>query len=131
MEKKKQSKIEFKESPIHGLGVFATTNIEINEVIEVCPVLFLPTKRGEVNYTLIGHTYQWPKTEHWTNFVVALGYGSLYNHSNTPNADWTNDVENKTFIFFSTRQIKKGEEIFISYGDESYWADGRSDVEVK
>jgi len=75
--------------------------------------------------------FEWPRSESWTNFVVALGYGSLYNHSNTPNANWTNDVENKTFIFFSTKPIKKGEEIFIYYGDENYWSDGRTHVEVK
>lgn len=131
METKKQQKIEFKESQIHGLGVFATSDIEKNEVIEVCPILFLPAKRGDTNYTLVDYAFEWPRSEHWTNFVIALGYGSLYNHSNNPNANWTNDVENNTFIFFSTREIKKGEEIFICYGDDSYWADGRTHVEVK
>ena len=86
---------------------------------------------GEINYTLVDYAFEWPRSESWTNFVVALGYGSLYNHSNTPNANWTNDVENKTFIFFSTKPIKKGEEIFIYYGDENYWSDGRTHVEVK
>ena len=124
-------KVKVKKSPIHGWGVFATEDIKASEVIEICPVLFLPTRRGETNYTLIDYSFQWPKTIHWTNFVVALGFGSLYNHSNNPNADWTNDVEEKIFIFFSTKPIKKGEEIFIYYGDENYWSDGRAHVEIK
>jgi SET domain-containing protein len=131
MENKTQQKVQFKESPIHGWGVFATQDINKDEIIEVCPVLFLPAKRGEINYTLVDYAFQWPRTDDWQNFVVALGYGSLYNHSNTPNANWTNDVENKTFIFFSTKPIKKGEEIFIYYGDENYWSDGRTHVDVK
>lgn len=125
------SKIEVKKSPIHGWGVFATKDIAKDEVIEICPILFLPTKRGQINYILPDYTFQWPKTDSWTDFVVSLGYGSLYNHSNNANANWTHDFENKTFIFFSTQPIKKGEEIFIFYGDENYWADGRSHIEVK
>lgn len=124
-------KIEVKKSPIHGWGVFATKDIAKDEVIEICPILFLPTKRGQINYILPDYTFQWPKTDSWTDFVVSLGYGSLYNHSNNANANWTHDFENKTFIFFSTQPIKKGEEIFIFYGDENYWADGRSHIEVK
>lgn len=124
-------KIEVKKSPIHGWGVFAAKDIEKDEVIEICPILSLPTKRGDINYILPDYTFQWPKTDSWTEFVVSLGYGSLYNHSNNPNANWTHDFENRTFIFFSTKPIKKGEEIFIFYGDESYWADGRSHIEVK
>lgn len=131
METKKQQKIEFKQSPVHGWGVFATQDIPKDEVIEICPILFLPAKRGEINYTLVDYAFEWPRSESWTNFVIALGYGSLYNHSSTPNASWTNDVENQTFIFFSTKPIKKGEEIFIYYGDDSYWADGRTHVQVK
>lgn len=131
METKKQHKIEIKESPVHGWGVFATQNIDKEEVIEVCPVLFLPAKRGETNYVLIDYAFQWPKTESWTNFVIPLGYGCIYNHSDNPNANWTHDYENKTFIFFSIKPIKKGEEIFTYYGDVNYWTDGRTHVKLK
>ena len=51
METKKQQKVEFKQSTVHGWGVFATQDIDKDEVIEICPVLFLPAKRGEINYT--------------------------------------------------------------------------------
>lgn len=130
MEIERTEKIQVKESPIHGLGVFATDDIEVGELIEECPILFLPNKRGEVNIVLTDYTYQWPKVLDWENFVVALGYGSLYNHSDIPNADWDSDVEKQTFKFTATKKIKKGDEITIFYGGQSYW-DERKHIKVK
>lgn len=131
MEIRKSNKIQVKSSELHGLGVFATKDIDKDEVIEECPILFLPTKNGEMNYVLIDYTFQWPKTDEWTNHVISLGYGSLYNHSNTPNADWFSDEEKMVFKFVSLKPIKKGEEITIYYGGEGYWNDGRTHVDVK
>ena len=127
----KITKIEVKQSPIHGWGVFATEDIEKGELIEECPLVFLPTPRGETNYCLVDYTFVWPKSDDWTNFVVALGYGSVYNHSDTPNATWEDNLENKTFKFIATQYIKKGDEIFTYYGGSSYWSDGRTHVELK
>ena len=126
-----KGKTQARKSLIHGLGVYATEDIEQNEIIEECPILLLPTKRGEINYTLIDYTFQWPKTEDWTNHAIALGYGSLYNHSNEPNADWISDEEKNVFKFIAIKPIKEGEEITIYYGGDSYWNDGRTYVEVK
>lgn len=126
-----KGKIEVKKSSIHGLGVFATDRIESNEIIEECPILLLPTKRGELNYTLIDYTFQWPRSLDWTNHAIALGYGSLYNHSNNPNSDWFSDEDKNVFKFVALREIYKGEEITIYYGGDEYWNDGRTHVEMK
>lgn len=131
MEFLKHNKIQVKSSEIHGLGVFATEDINENEMIEECPILFLPTKKGEMNYVLIDYTFQWPKIDDWTNHVIALGYGSLYNHSDSPNAEWFSDEEKTVFKFVSLKPIKKGEEITIYYGGDGYWNDGRTHVEKK
>jgi len=131
MEIERSEKIQVRESLIHGLGVFAIEEIQIGELIEECPVLFLPTKKGELNYTLIDYTYQWPKSFEWVNHVIALGYGSLYNHSEKPNADWESDTDKQTFRFVATRKISKGDEITIFYGGQDYWEDGRKSVELK
>ena len=56
------TKIYVKKSPIHGLGVFASELIKEGEMIEECPILRLPVKKGETNYTLIDYTFLWPKT---------------------------------------------------------------------
>ncbi len=131
MEIQRPAKIQVKESPIHGWGVFACEDIEEGEIIEECPFLKLPVKRGDVNYTLIDYTFQWPKSLLWENHVIALGYGSLYNHSNNPNSDWESSNDKESFLFTAKRKIMKGEEIFIYYGGEEYWNDGRSYIEVK
>ena len=46
-----------------------------------------------------------------------LGYGSLYNHSFTPNADIDYNVKNvENFLQFEAiKDIKAGEEIFFDY----------------
>ena len=131
MEIQSRNKIQVRKSQIHGWGVFAIEDINESEIIEECPILRLPVKRGEINYTLTDYTFTFPKSDDWVNHVIALGYGSLFNHSDTPNTIWNSDNEKETLVFIASRQIKKGEEIFIYYGDENYWADGRSHVEVK
>ncbi|KAA8563984.1 hypothetical protein MFRU_025g00100 [Monilinia fructicola] len=40
---------------------------------------------------------------------------SMFNHSCDPNVDWRHDDENSTVTMFAERDIKKGEEMFISY----------------
>ncbi|ATZ58323.1 hypothetical protein BCIN_16g01420 [Botrytis cinerea B05.10] len=40
---------------------------------------------------------------------------SMFNHSCDPNIDWRHDDENSTVTMFAERDIKNGEEMFISY----------------
>ncbi|NBX07285.1 MAG: SET domain-containing protein-lysine N-methyltransferase, partial [Proteobacteria bacterium] len=48
-------------------------------------------------------------------------YGMVYNHSDSPNAEWEIDDDDIRFVRFTAlREIKKGEEILHSYGQE-YW----------
>jgi len=120
------TKIYIDQSPVHGWGVFAKQDIKSGELIEECPVLTLPISKGEVTPLLIDYRFNWPQGTEWEEQVIALGYGSLYNHSNTPNAIWVSSDTKKCFIFYATRDIKEGEEIFVWYGDENYWNDGRT-----
>lgn len=125
------TKIILKSSDIHGLGIFATKRIKKGELIEECPILPLPIEPGERSSLLMNHRFAWPKGIGWREHVIAMGYASYYNHSNDPNADWDSDVENGTFKFTALKDIKVGEEIFVWYGDENYWDDGRADIEIK
>jgi SET domain-containing protein len=43
----------------------------------------------------------------------------MYNHSDNYNALWT-VLSKDQMKFYATKDIKKGEEIFTSYGD-AYW----------
>ena len=123
-------KIYADKSPIHGWGVFAKEDIMEGEVFEECPILTLPITKGESTPLLIDYRFNWPQGTEWEEQVLALGYGSLYNHSDNPNAFWISDLENKTFKFISSRLIEKGEEIYTYYGGDSYWGDGRTHTDV-
>jgi hypothetical protein len=123
------TKIYVDKSPIHGWGVFAKDTIKEGEIFEECPVLTLPMQKGEVSSLMIDYRFNWPASNEWEEQVIGLGFASLYNHSNNPNAYWISDTNKKTFKFIANRQIQPDEEIFVWYGDDSYWNDGRSHIE--
>lgn len=131
MEIKPPTKICVKQSPKHGFGVFASEDIMEGELLEECPLFLLDMVRGEISSCMIDYRFNYPKSPDWTHQAISWGYGSLYNHSNDANADWRNSEKNNTFEFYATKNIKKGEEIFLYYGGVDYWEDGRTHTEVK
>jgi hypothetical protein len=48
--------------------------------------------------------------------AIALGYGSLYNHSSNNNAEFTLDVKNKQVIIVAKEFILRHDQILINYG---------------
>ena len=40
------------------------------------------------------------------------------------------NIENTSFEFYAVKDINPGEEIFVWYGDENYWSDGRQTTVV-
>lgn len=119
------TKIYVKESPVHGLGVFASEKITNGEVFEICPIVDMGMKPGESSPTLLDYRFNWPQGFEWEKQVVGLGYASLYNHSNDANAAWRSDYNNNVFEFYAIKEILPGEEIFVYYGGDAYWNDGR------
>lgn len=115
--------IEVKRIPGKGRGVFARREISEGEVIERVPVLVLPSELVEDHSVRAGlweYSFEWGAE----TVALALGYGSLYNHSYRPNARC--DVEgDRTKVFSALRTIASGEEITINYNGEP---DDRSPV---
>lgn len=107
--------IYFAPSDVHGTGVFAAEPIEEGAVIEICPViLFSKAQLLHVRQTVLDDYYfDWG--DDGEQYAFALGYGSLYNHSYTPNADYGMDFENNTIDIYALRTIQPGEEICINY----------------
>ena len=81
-------KIFIRPSHGKGLGVFASESISQGETIEDCPLLSLPIKKGESSSLLLDYRFNYPLGLDFEEQVIALGYGSLYNHSDTPNAKY-------------------------------------------
>ncbi|MCB0525902.1 MAG: SET domain-containing protein [Saprospiraceae bacterium] len=114
-----QAPIFVANSDTHGKGVFAGRDIEAGEVIEVCPILLFPkSELANVRQTVLDDYYfDWGEEGEW--FAFCLGYGSLYNHSYTPNAEYGMDFEEQTIDFYCIKDIPAGEEILINYNGDS------------
>lgn len=116
--------MEFRRSPVHGLGVFATRAIEEGEVIEHCPVLLIePEDHGAVSEgSLAGFVYDWGDGR----LGFALGYGSLYNHDPDPSAEYEQGEDERSLVMKARRPIAAGTEITIDYsggGEVELWFD--------
>jgi SET domain-containing protein len=106
--------IEVKQVRGKGRGVFARRPIEAGEVIETCPVLVLPAGSVEDFSAGVGaYVFEWGRGK----LALALGYGSLYNHSYRPNARYE-DLGDRTKLFTAIRDIAAGEEITVNYNGE-------------
>ena len=108
-------KIEVRQSPLHGYGVFAKEEIKNDEIIEECFYIVQPyTNPYNADYL-----YRWPQTGKHKFNVLALGFGCIYNSSKTleeRNSKWETDESNNILLFKSVKTIKKDEEILIYYG---------------
>ena len=102
------SKLQLKQSHVHGYGVFAEQDIQVGDIIEECYTL--PRTDNE---KVFDHYYFKGKD----NYVLPLGFGAIYNHSKDHNAEYEYDSEHGLLVFSATRTIKQGEEIFIYYGE--------------
>jgi hypothetical protein len=100
---------------IKSNGVFANNRISKGDIIEVCPAILEKTKNVQNTDKLTDYHFQYGKD----NSLIALGYCSMYNHSDKPNANWQ-IVDDNTMRITALENIGAGEEIFVSYGDK-YW----------
>lgn len=99
-----------------GRGIFASEDISEGEIVEIAPILVLQfTDFIETRWNLLFEYYFWLDDE----VVLALGYGSLYNHSKEANTEYKIDIKNKSIAFKTTRAIKQGEELFFNYKGSS------------
>lgn len=114
----KGKKIYLKKSSIHGIGVFASIPVSKGSVIEKCPAVKINdaeivTVLKQNKTHLINHLHQSNES-----YFFIQGYGSLYNHSNKPNAELTQpSPEANLFYIRAISPILRGEEILINYGD--------------
>ena len=114
-----QKKIEVRESTVSGWGVFAVERIDKHEIFESCPLILFHKVIIDDYYRMYGtdrhilddYLFKW-KNSH---MAIALGYGSVYNHSNKPNATFRSRTDTSVIEFVSRRVIEPGEEIFIHY----------------
>lgn len=106
-----------KDTGKYGRGIFTTDHIKKDELVEISPVIIIP--KDEWKYvkktTFFNYCFLWDGTE---DTVLALGYGSLFNHSYEPNLTSSCNSVNLSMDFYSLRDIKAGEELTINYHGE-------------
>ena len=109
--------VEVKKTGKKGRGVFAIKDFNPGEIVENCPVINItPKERKIVEKTIFDYyIYPWRSTRSGS---LVLGYGSLYNHSFNPNADWKQNFKTQSMVYRAVRPIKKGEEITVNYNGE-------------
>ena len=105
-------KIQVKRSPIQGWGVFANEDIPQYELIEECPIAIVDP--SEIS----------PDAVELPRYVanlrgkvfIGFGVGSLFNHSREHfNVEWYVDGVNMTQNYYTTRDVKAGDELFSCY----------------
>ena len=135
---KMKENIYVKTSSTHGFGVFAKRNINKGEILEECPVIFLADReKYQHDDQIIRYAFRQAGcgceecVTHGSRMFLLTGYGSLYNHSEKPNAflegSNTNDLEktevsetaNRLQFIIASEDIEKDEEIFINYSGNS------------
>ena len=96
-----------------GRGVFAANPIRKGAIVEAAPVILIPDEDIDwIDKTAIADYYfKWGES----HFALVLGYGSLYNFSETPNLSFEADLKNQVMIFRAIRSIHKDQELTIHY----------------
>ncbi|KXN88195.1 SET domain-containing protein 7 [Leucoagaricus sp. SymC.cos] len=104
-----------------GRGVYASGAIPGNTTIEISPVLFFSKSEYEEHgkYIILDHyTFIWSDGR----MALALGLGSLFNHSDQPNVSFALDTSTDSIRYTTTRDIEQDEELCIFYGHKLWFS---------
>jgi hypothetical protein len=101
---------------INGRGIFANKDYKKGDILEICPCIKVTMVTKIIDEKPLNN-YAYSINDEFS--LIGVGYCSMYNHSDSPNTEWTimNDNQLKIEVL---RDIQKSEEIFISYG-KNYW----------
>ncbi len=110
--------VYFAPSQLHGRGVFTAENIAEGSLIEICPVIVMPRAHAPIldQTGLRDYYFDWGEDDE--QIALALGFGSLYNHSAHSNARYLLDFEMETISIVAIRNIRAGEEITVNYNGD-------------
>ena len=96
-----------------GRSVFTGEKLKKGDIIEACPIINIPIEERNLihNSSLHDYYFLWPDG----NLAIALGYGSLYNHSSNPNAEIICLVDENEMLVKAIKTIEAGSELTIDY----------------
>jgi len=114
------SRVEVETSPLHGRGLFASTDIPAGALLGVYPLLILSHEDTEqIKSTRVYHYvfYVDEREDGAVRAAVAFGKISMCNHSPQANADFYVDAAAETVTLTTRIALKAGDEILIDYED--------------
>ena len=119
------NRLEIRNDPLKGRGVFAREPIAAGTVIEAAPVIVVPAAQRQLLDLTILHDYyfSWdvdPAGEE--SGAVALGLISLCNHSRRPRARVRRNVAQGTLDLVALVPIGAGDEVTIDYNCPLWFA---------
>lgn len=132
---------------IDGLGVFTNRDLAAGHVVEISRIISVDSdthrsirqpfsdylfQMDECRTTSVNSDtqrsvmhpffdYFFQMDESRTTSGLALGFGSLYNHSQYPNVCYQIDHDRELIMFTTLQRITAGSELYISYG-ERWWS---------
>lgn len=98
-----------------GRGVFTHAPISKGDIIEICPLIICPSSDTALIHKTSLHDYYFLWGPEQKQVAIALGYGSLYNHSDAANAEFLYDYNLENIKIICLTDIEAGEEILINY----------------
>ncbi len=109
--------------PGRGRGVVALRAFAQGELVERAPVIALSQEdRMRIHDSQLGRYYfEWGADDEGA--AIALGYGSLYNHSFSPNLCYEFHEADFVIEFVALCDIAAGEELAINYNNMGDFAD--------
>ena len=101
-----------------GRGVVAGRDLGAGELIEIAPVIVVAAAGKEILAATVIDQYGYDWFPDGTGLAIALGYGSLYNHSFAPNAVYKKDFDGSNLEYTALIDIKAGTEILVNYNGD-------------
>ena len=111
-------RITVQSTPDKGRGVFATEKIRSGDLIESTEVIVVPSEQRSLLDATVLYNYYFSWGAEANEAALALGLGSLYNHSYSPNAHYVKDRAGAKIDFVAIRDIAAGEEITVNYNGD-------------
>jgi hypothetical protein len=124
-----------KNTPGKGRGVFIDRDVAYNTLLHISPLLLFPADETPTGCALVSAADACPERRvlaHYTYTfnskcqAIALGLGSMFNHSKHNNVGFIIDKKNLLIRYSSITSISKGTELCINYGNHLWFDDSGS-----
>ena len=112
-------KVYIAETPERGRGVFASSHLIKDELVESARVLVIPSEEKHIIMKTVLSSYlfhEWG--EDGTELALALGIGSLFNHSYNPNTVFAYNLTEQTIEFRLLKDVNGCEELLVNYNGD-------------